>query len=809
MGTVRFKCTVQHLYKGCPKPDGWFGCFAKSKKYGNIKLTGKASFIVAEGMTLEIEAEQKDYDSFNAVDVKVYTKSQTAIVNYLASPNFAGIGYSTALKIYEHYGDNTIVMLRNHPEVVAKDVGLSDKQMQALTKGVNNPVADIKAIFPLFTAKQIKSILDRYADNDGKTDPNQIIKLINDNPYQLMEDVEGIPFKTVDDIALNILHFTMDDKRRLHFVIKYTVLDVLKQTGGNYINLSNNDEYGFVKAQFTRHLRMEFNDNWFSNIIITESSGKNPLIYVDVHNGEYHLYTMNGWNDQNKIIACIKDRLIGNDSNFVGYMRDNNENMARLLTIHNKISIKTTGHPISNEQLNAIENSLKNQISVITGGPGRGKTATINNICDIWESQCPANRLGRYMGKQSTTLMGIRNLILCAPTGRAAKNLSNHTGRAAFTIAKILTEMNTAKKSQNIEQLKAHLRNGLAIIDECSMISQHDMAEILELFTKFNMQIILVGDVNQLPPIESGRPFKDIIASGKVTVSKLTICFRTNIQIISDNADCIIAGSHKISWSPDFMFLNYTNEEDSSNILVHTFLSELQTKDIKEVALLCGIHTGKSGTNALNMQLQAQLNPQNTTAQQTFDAKRGRYYFDELGVDIPETYFAESKDNWSRIRVGDRVMRTENDYKIDRSVYDDKLEFRIEPGSGIFNGDCGTIIRYYPYVNEDKPAQIVVLLDDDTVSFIDCDPEEVNSCKLTLAYASTIHKAQGCEYRTVITSLPLRLTQIPNNFGSRNLLYTGVTRAKESVIMIGDQDALFGCIDTEPLPRNSNMAERI
>ena len=820
MATVEIKCTVKNLYKNCPKPDGWTGFFAVSRKYGDIQVTGKPSFIIEKGMVLDITAKQVADNKFEAIEFSVHTKSKTAIINYLSGSNFPGIGYVIASKIYDCYGNDSIVMIKNHPEVVAKDVGLSDRQMKTLTSVVNDPVTDIKAIFPVFTAKQIKDILDTYVDSNGKTDVNTVIKLIKNNPYQLMDSVKNIPFNTVDEVAIRILRFRLDDERRMRFIIKYTIINWLKETGDNYIEISDNTEFNKLTHDFMNTLKVHEDDDnkamqWFGDILETEAASEKPLIYIDRcydENNvltEVHLYTMNGWKAQCNIIDCVHDRLNCQTSNFMKEMSENNQNTSVLLTTLNRQTIKMSGHPISSEQLSAIQKSLENQISVITGGPGRGKTATINHICDIYEQQCIV-RHAQNINRTTKILSGIRKLILCAPTGRAAKNLTDYTGRTAFTVAKILTE--TAASTDNMRAIESHLRNGLAIIDECSMINQSDMAEILKLFTKLNMQIILVGDVNQLPPIEPGRPFKDIIQSNKVVVSKLTVCFRTKIQFISDNADLIINGNRNIQLSPDFMVLDYPDENMCGNVLINTFLGELKKPDdIKEVVLLCGLKKGKSGTDALNMRLQAQLNPQHTTATQKYDTKRARYYFDDRGVDINETYFRESETNksWSRIRVGDRVMRTENDYNIDRSIYDSKLEEPVIPSTGLFNGDCGTVVRYYPYVNKDKPAMIVVALDDGSTSFIKCDSEEVNSCKLTLGYASTIHKAQGCEYRTVILAMPLRLSQVKNNFGCRNLLYTAITRAKQSVCILGDQTALNSCIDTEALPRKSTMAARI
>ncbi len=833
MNEVDFKCTVTKIFNNCPKPSGWTGFFATSRKYGKISVMGTPPFQIDEKMQLEITATEidsdKPYREFKATVFKVYTKSETAIVNYLASSNFPGIGHTTAQRIYELYGNNALAMIKDNPQTVACDAGLSAAQLKTLSQNISDPVMDIKAAFPLFTEKQIKKILEWYNEeytktddaSNAKTDTNAIIHLIADNPYSLLEKIPSIPFETVDNTALQYLNYTLDDERRVRFIIKFTLINRLRLTGDNYVNLSDDTELNDLLYDFTQKLRIQ-NDsadrfNWFAGLLTDETKRENPLIHMDscvnsdTNATEIHLYTADGWQAQLDIINCIQERLSFKESNFKRELRINNGSINAVLCKAKNNAVRTNGNHISDEQEKAVYNSLMNQISVITGGPGRGKTATIKHICDIYESQCIN---GSYRKSVTVTnLTGRHKLLLCAPTGRAAKNLTDHTGRTAFTVARIITEMSLVNPDE-LQKTYRTLMGGLAIVDECSMINQKDMAKLLMLLVKLNMQIILVGDVNQLPPIEPGRPFKDIINSGKVIVSQLTICFRTEVQTISDNADRVLAGDNKLSLSPDFMVFDYPDEEQCGDMLINWFMDELNNgKPIERIVLLCGLRKGKAGTDALNIKLQKQLNGEIDAQylQSKYDKSRARTYYDDAGMNIPETLVnIEGSNNFTRLRIGDRVMRIKNDYKADRSVYDKDYDANTAiAGMGIFNGDCGKIVRYYPYIDKQRPAIVVVAFDDGTASFIECDPEKVNSCELILGYASTIHKAQGCEYDTVLISMPKKLMTIPNHFGSRNLLYTAITRAKKTIKILGDRDAFNYCIDTEALPRHSTMAARI
>lgn len=806
--TEKFKCTLTRLFT--VKPNGWWAGIATTKNLGDIKLSGVTLFKPSERMELNVEAYMKSSaygDEYVIINASVYTKSRRGIVNYLASQNFPGIGKAAAQRIYDEYGDNTIVMIQNHPDIVGKDCNLTDKQVETLRKNSNNSETDIKAIFPTLTINQIKNIIKRYSsstDSEGKpTDEqpmsaNEIIDLIKKNPYKLLDDVDGIPFTAVDDIAINTLHFAMDDERRIRYVIMKSVDIVLTETGGNFINLSIDNEYLYLKNTLFNFTRLMIDDEWMQAQITKYTSCENALLKLKVApNGETHLYTTVSYNAQEKIKDSIHKALATSKSNFQKGLLSQNLQLAQIIANLNKQSTISTGYGISQEQMSAINTSLVHQLSVITGGPGRGKTKTINDICCAWNNLYPhdKNRHGR-------------GLLLCAPTGRAAKNLSDYTRLPSNTVDKLLCEYTCTKSKHALYEDK--YTDGIAIVDECSMIGQVKMGQLLDmLINDLNMQVILVGDVNQLPPIEHGKPFKDIIDSGKVAVSRLTICFRTQIQVLSDIADDMLNGNTNIKWSPAFMVLNDNDETSAATSIKKWYMDNLQQVDVKDIAILCPVRTGESGVNALNMALQNEMNVSNDVKSPKMDKKRNRPYYDDRGIDIDDTFFNDGKGNWTHLRVGDRVMRTKNNYDIpwfEFDTIDDPTSDIIDKGVGVFNGELGTIIRYYPRVDKNKPGQILVLLDDNRVAFIECDPEDANSCHLTLAYASTIHKAQGCEYKKLIIACPDRITNIPNNFACRNILYTAVTRAKESLIIIGSINAINQCILTESLPRNSTLA---
>lgn len=787
----QFKCEIRKMFNNCPKPSGWFGCFAYNRERGKIKVTGTTPFIPHEGMIMKIDADYDDKDdSYSIINASPYTKTEKALVNYLSGQNFPGIGFIIAQKLYDKFGDDTLTIIKDNPTMAKQSCNLSDKQLEVLTKGTANREHSLRQKFPILTDIVAKKLTDTYEK------PEIIIAI---NPYDIAKQIDCFTFDIADEIAISYLHWAIDKPVRIKAHIEHTTIKQLQSTGDNYINLSNDKEFMIYKERLEQNLRIHYNNTVFGQILMNESTCSNHVIYIRKYNGCFHLYSKDSWK-ANGDIQCAVTAIANSNSNADKIMMRHGININKTLATISKHYKMETGYNISQEQLTAIHNSMSNKLSVITGGPGCGKTATIQNICSFWKQ------------------INQSEPMLFAPTGRAAANMKNYTGITAHTVAKLKIMLPFIKESIQNDQYKPLkklplTKQGLAIIDECSMIGTEDMAIILYAFlVLFDMQVILVGDKNQLPSISYGKPFADIIQSNKVMVSYLTTCFRAEIKLISDNCNKILTGDTHLQWSPDFLFLNMNDEEKMAQTLMQTYLSAIRTEPIENVALLCGIKKGIAGTINMNIQLQNYLNPENPYAQSYTDKIKARPYIEDLGYVIQETYFGEGKENWTRLRIGDRIMCAKNNYEVTAFLYDNNDIHTIpidKDKSGIVNGDTGKIICYYPFIDKDHPAELVIKLDDDRIFFLELSKESLSDIKLTLAYAMTFHKTQGCEYSHVFISIQNTLRYIPNNFANQNMLYTGVSRAKKSVMLMGSEENLYSFIQTPLLERNSTLAQEL
>lgn len=804
----QFRCTIKHMFRNCPKPSGWFGCFATANKgLGEIMIKGTVSFIPTEGMTLTVEAEQDTDGSWNIIQAEPYTKTQRAMVNYLSGPNFKGIGYAKASILVNMYGNTLADAVKNTPDIVQKAAKLTDAQIETLKIGLNSDSSRIKQRFPMLSDKLIKTML--------KTDV-QIIQQIEIDPYKIQEKYaeHGFTFDMADTIAIDILNWNLDDPKRIKKHFRYTTRKWLNNTGNCYVNLSDDPQYRNYKTLFEENLRMRYDDTIFYQTVKDEAeSTDNEIVLVHYKNTEWHLYTLDSYNAKEtikKVINICKNKSATNYHKLTQFCYNylNSKTASAQIVLKKAIAdiknqqMKQNGYCMDTEQENAVMTAMNTQLSILTGGPGRGKTATINNICSVWKNAFPNPKYRFINGKKTPDY----KITLLAPTGRAAANMTDYTGLKAQTIAKAKIDYEIHKDNSEIMQ-----SDGLCIIDECSMVGMEDMAKILQIACAQNNQILLVGDVDQLPSINYGAPFADLIKSDKVPVSRLITCHRSDIKVISDNADKILAGDRQLGWTPNFMFLHESDEAKCANLLMQSYLQALHDNPSNQVVLLSAVHGGDCGTDAMNITLQNTLNPRNIYAQSRMDSLRDRPYVKDNGYEIQETYFAQNAENWTRLRIGDRVMRTDNDNGIICHIREDNdIDKQIlEVVPGVVNGDCGTIIRYYPYKDKDNPAIICVRFDDNRICELETDPTESNSAKLTLAYAMTFHKTQGCEYNNVLIAVLDRVKKIPNNFANRNMLYTPVTRAKKKVLIIGQTEGLYYFIDTPANVRNSTLAEEL
>lgn len=774
---VQLKCTVKKIFKNCPKSDGWYGFFAYVPKLKrDVKITGITSLVLKEQMQLEITAvpdPKSPDDSFIMKDVTIITRTQKSIIAYLSS--LKGIGRFTAQRIVSEFGADAIKEIENNIDHVRITCGLTQLQADELTLGVfaTNETNKLQKFLPELTPKQIEYVRRNLKDP---------IKEVSDNPYVLTR-IPTIGFKRADDIALRLGFDPISP-----FRVNHGIVYLLKTCSGLcehcYLNLSDDDTLRKLYTETENLLNVRFIDyKEFGNRICDLAAIPDSPIKLEKWNLETHLYLCEMYYAVQAIVRILKT------PKPQPYQRSKLQTFLPAYEQNKRIKL-------SLEQKTAVETSLTNPISVITGGPGRGKTMLIDCIASAWDKG---------------------TVYLLAPTGKAANKLNIATsGRysvTTMTIDKLITLLSLGcDKAQTAVLKNTHVNSehNLVIVDESSMIDTKKAAHLLSCCEKCNF--IFVGDIDQLPAIEPGTFFKDVIDSGVIPVSKLTIPMR-NAGKILENADKI--NKNDINLSYDFMEMPFYPYEKDDQTLLDAVIDQYniersRTPDIKQIALLSPIKKGFAGTVKLNIAIQNIICPAAAdNTRPSYDQRRSRNNYVTKGFIINSQFYGNSSD-YTKYRVGDIVINTQNcpDITVYSYTYNDYWNGNAEKRTqGIFNGDCGTIIAYVPDAG-DQTEMIVIQLFDGRIIEIDCSAGEFESFQL--GYAMTVHKAQGCEYETVIYISPDSIQYcVKTGFASKNIVYTAVTRAKNRMIIMGSKNGLHACIQNNQPVRNSTLAQKL
>lgn len=774
---IKFRCTIKKMYNGCPKDNGWFGCFAHIRAQDkDIKLVGITSINLAAGMQLDVTAKMSSrYEgSYEVIDFSIVTKTKTGLVSYLAS--LPGVSRYTASDIVMKYGENTLDIIKTDIDTVKDELGLSDKQAKALIDGVNN--ADnqntLRVFLPELSPQLIKRVKE-HIDNPKQT--------ITANPY-ILHTIPGISFPMADTIALRLgINPTSP------FRVNHGLTHILEtESSGNlYINLTDTNALLRLMTSVEQLLNIRFtNLSEFGQRLMTFASIENSPIIIDNYNNEAHLYRADIYHSMMLFVNHIKDLTTATSKYSILAKK-------KAVSLHSSIRNYevNTGITLTDEQRNAVKKSLKNKVSIITGGPGRGKTSVIDCIADCWPGQT----------------------LLLAPTGKAMNKLRNatHFKYQTMTIDKLIMSIINNKHSA-LENFNSN--NVLVIIDESSMI---DIQKAADLFTCLpDSQLCFVGDIDQLPPISPGHILKDMIESQAVPVSYLTIPLRNGGLILS-NADKINANDINLQY--DFYQMPFYPQANDDAAALDAIIEQYNDErdncvDITQLALLCPVRKGVIGTVNLNITIQNIVCPVIDMAPMTFDIRRARNIYTTKGYVISNTIYGNAT-NYTKFRIGDIVMCTKNMNDIETYTYTNNDYFNGDPDTrnmGVFNGDCGRIIAYFPPDNSQTDAdshdEIVVQFFDGRIAQLDCVDGDFES--FDLGYALTVHKSQGCEYDTVIYISPKTLLyNISSGFANKNLVYTAVTRAKKKAVIMGSKDALNACIQNNIPKLNSNVAERL
>ena len=638
-----------------------------------------------------------------------------AIERYLGSGAIKGIGAALAARIVRKFGDDTLRIIEEEPERLAEVKGISERKAREIAEQVEEK-ADMRKAMMFLQKYGISQTLGVKIYQQYKQDMYRILK---ENPYKMAEDINGIGFKMADEIASRIGIHT-DSDYRIRSGLLYILL---LATGEGHVYLPK--KLLLERAQQLLGVQADYMEKHLTDLAIdrkivikeieTDHTEKQQVVYASQYY-QIELHTAQMLHELN-----VKDT-------------------AEEEVLQEKIKQIQRAEKIDldEKQQEAIKEAVRNGLMVITGGPGTGKTTTINAIIRYFEME------------------GL-DIYLAAPTGRAAKRMTEATGYEAKTIHRLLELTGIPEESSARVHFERNAQNPLEaeviIIDEMSMVDIFLMHALLSAVVT-GTRLILVGDVNQLPSVGPGSVLKDIIRSGEFPVVELTKIFRQASQ--SD----IVVNAHKINQgipvvldnkSMDFFFL----KRYDANVVISVVITLIQKKLPKfvdaqpyDIQVLTPMRKGLLGVERLNGILQQYLNP-------------------------PEKEKKEKEHGNGLFREGDKVMQIKNNYQIEwevRGLYG----IPVEKGVGVFNGDTGILREINTFAE-------TVTVEFDERKFVEYSFKQLD--ELELAYAITIHKAQGSEYPAVI----IPLLGGPKMLMNRNLLYTAVTRARKCVTLVGDE----------------------
>lgn len=698
---------------------------------GTFPVITQGASIEAEGNFIQHPVYGKQFQAVRLTEKM--PEDAMAMERYLGSGAIKGIGAALAGRIVRHFGSDTLRIVEEEPERLAEIKGISEKKAHEIAIQIAEK-SEMRKVMMFLQKYGISlnlgaKIYQKYGDS--------VYSVLQENPYRLADDISGVGFKIADEIAYRIGIHT-DSDYRIKSGLSYTLL----QAGGEgHVYLPKEELFkraeqllGVDASYMEKHLvdlSME------RKIIQKEEKGQ-----VLVYPAQYYYLELNTARMLRELdIDCPEDE----------------ERVERRIS---QIQ-KETGTVLDEMQEKAVKEAAGHGLLVLTGGPGTGKTTTINAIIRFFESE------------------GVE-LRLAAPTGRAAKRMTEATGYEAQTIHRMLelTGMPEDDREGQPVHFERNAENPLEadviIIDEMSMVDIHLMHSLLMAVTA-GTRLILVGDENQLPSVGPGNVLRDIIRSGQFPVVELTKIFRQASE--SD----IVVNAHKINRgeqveinnkSRDFFFL----KRYDADIIIRVVIALIQEKLPKyveakpfEIQVLTPMRKGLLGVERLNQILQRYLNP-------------------------PDPSKKEKEIGQGLFREGDKVMQIRNNYQLEWEVRG-RYGIPVDKGVGVFNGDTG-IIRM---INEFAELAEVEFEDGRYAQYTFKQLDE-----LELAYAVTIHKSQGSEYPAVI----IPILSGPRMLMNRNLLYTAVTRARKCVTVVGSEETFREMINNEKQQRRYSSLDR-
>ena len=690
---------------------------------------------IAEGENIEASGDYTDHPTYGK-QFKVESfeekapEDEEAIERYLGSGAIRGIGLALAARIVRRFKADTFRIIEEEPERLAEVKGISERKAMEIADQVNEKRDLRQAMIFLQQYGITMNLAVKVYQQYGQ----EVYGIIRENPYRLADDIEGVGFRTADEIAVRV-GIRMDSDFRIRSGILYVLLQASTE-GHTYLPEEElTRRTGQLLEVGEEQIEKQYMDLAIERKIIMKQGENQTQIYA----ASFYYMEAN--------TATMLKQLN------VSYDFPDLEIEERVRRIE-----KQTGMELDEHQMTAVKEAVRNGLLIITGGPGTGKTTTINTIIKYFEME------------------GL-DIFLAAPTGRAAKRMSETTGFEARTIHRMLELNGGVDGAAGFERNEQNpLETDVVIIDEMSMVDISLMHALLKAVA-VGTRLILVGDVNQLPSVGPGSVLRDIIRSHECNVVMLTKIFRQ-----ASTSD-IIVNAHKINQgeevtldnkSMDFFFL----KRYDADVIISVVLQLIKQKLPKfvdatpyDIQVLTPMRKGLLGVERLNGILQRYLNPPSPQ-------KREKEHGDIL------------------FREGDKIMQTRNNYQLEWEIRT-KYGLSVDKGTGVFNGDMG-IVRE---INDFAETMTVEFDEGRMVEY----PYKLLD-ELELAYAITIHKSQGSEYPAVV----IPLLSGPSMLMNRNLLYTAVTRARKCVTLVGNEVTFAQMVqNTSQQKRYSGLCDRL
>ena len=700
---------------------------------------------IDQGENLEIHGEYIEHalygTQFKAQSYQVLAPSDiVSIQRYLGSGAVRGIGEALAARIVKKFGEDTFRIMEEEPERLAEVKGISER----MAREISSQTQERKDMRDAMLFLQKYGISNTLAAKIYHTYGMRLYGVMEENPYLLAEDIAGVGFKMADEIAARA-GIRMDSDYRIRSGILYVLL---RASGEGHTFLP--EEMLLRQAGELLGIDCEQIEPQLANLMMDKKIVKKEK------DGKSVIYSMPYYYAELNCARMLHDLNVSLGQNGGLLPAEENRILTKIRSLERELGIQ-----LDELQRKAVLESIKNGLLLLSGGPGTGKTTTINTIIHYFERE------------------GM-DILLAAPTGRAAKRMTEATGYEAKTIHRLL-ELNgmaqESKKGVSFERNEENpLETDVLIIDEMSMVDIHLFQSLLQA-VMVGTRLVLVGDMNQLPSVGPGQVLKDLIDSRAFPVVMLEKIFRQ-----AGESD-IVVNAHRIhrgeqiradNKSRDFFFLE---RNDVNVIYKHMvqLITEKLPKYVKagmyDIQVLTPMRKGNLGVETLNRILQQYMNP-------------------------PQQEKKEYMHGETLFREGDKIMQIKNNYQLEWEVAG-RYGIPVDKGLGVFNGDMGRILE----INDAAQCMIVEYDEARRVTYPFASLDE-----LELAYAVTIHKSQGSEYPAVI----MPLLGGPRMLMNRNLLYTGVTRARDCVTILGSSETVREMISNEQQQRRfSGLADRI